>query len=210
MLFSWQGLAELSFFGNGKKSLDELSSFLSSPFSGWILTSLDLGTRSSESWYDSSSAHSDHRLWAGYLLLVYDSCFEKNRTKVINSKKRGWDKGPSLSIVLDRRARRGGWVGSTTLISSALQPYSTVREGGTTKSNSDELPISVPLSFLSKYDRINSLDGRICMNLFRKKGLGQVHPGPKSPFTIVGFDYFRNWCHGGDGDLHDYGNCSRI
>ena len=32
---------------------------------------------SSESWYDSSSAHSDHRLWASYLLLVYDSCFEK-------------------------------------------------------------------------------------------------------------------------------------
>ena len=50
-------------------------------FSGWILTSLDLGTRSSESWYDSSSAHSDHRLWASYLLLVYDSCFEKNRTE---------------------------------------------------------------------------------------------------------------------------------
>ena len=46
-------------------------------FSGWILTSLDLGTRSSESWYDGSSAHSDHRLWVGYLLLVYDSCFEK-------------------------------------------------------------------------------------------------------------------------------------
>ena len=32
---------------------------------------------SSESWYDGSSAHSDHRLWVGYLLLVYDSCFEK-------------------------------------------------------------------------------------------------------------------------------------
>ena len=46
-------------------------------FSGWILTSLDLGTRSSESCYDGSSAHSDHRLWVGYLLLVYDSCFEK-------------------------------------------------------------------------------------------------------------------------------------
>ncbi|MFR6444729.1 MAG: hypothetical protein ACLUO7_04125 [Streptococcus sp.] len=26
--------------------------------------------------------------------------------------------------------------------------YSTVREGGTTKSNSNELPISVPLSYL--------------------------------------------------------------
>ena len=36
-----------------------------------------LAQGSSESWYDSSSAHSDHRLWAGYLLLVYDSCFEK-------------------------------------------------------------------------------------------------------------------------------------
>ena len=46
-------------------------------FSGWILTSLDLGTRSSYSWYDSSSAHSDHRFWASYLLLVYDSRFEK-------------------------------------------------------------------------------------------------------------------------------------
>ena len=46
-------------------------------FSGWILTSLDLGKRSSESWHDGSSAHSDHRLWAGYLLFVYDSCFGK-------------------------------------------------------------------------------------------------------------------------------------
>jgi len=41
--------------------------------------------------------------------------------------KRGWDKSPSLFLSLDCRARRSGWVGSTTLISSTLQPYSTVR-----------------------------------------------------------------------------------
>ncbi len=33
---------------------------------------------------------------------------------------------------------------------SFLQPYSTVRGGGATKSRSNELPISVPLSLLSK------------------------------------------------------------
>ena len=46
------------------------------------------------------------------------------------------------------------------------------------------------------------------MNLFRKKGTWASTPGSKSPFTIVGFDYFRNRCHGGDRDLHDYGYCS--
>lgn len=25
----------------------------------------------------------------------------------------------------------------------------------------------------------------------------------------MGFDYFRNWCHGGDRDLHDYRDCNR-
>ena len=39
------------------------------------------------------------------------------------------------------------------------------------------------------------------MNLFRKKGTWASTPGLKSPFTFMGFDYFRNWCHGGDRDL---------
>lgn len=40
-----------------------------------------------------------------------------------------------------------------------------------------------------------------------KKGHRQVH-GSQSPFTIVGFDYFRNRCHGWGQNLHDCRNCS--
>ena len=43
-----------------------------------------------------------------------------------------------------------------------------------------------------------------------KKGTWASTPGSKSPFTFVGFDYFRNRCHGGDRDLHDYRDCSRV
>ena len=53
-------------------------------------------------------------------------------------------------LSLDSRARRSGWVGSTTLISSAFYSPTQLCGGGTTKSNSNEWPISVPLSFKCK------------------------------------------------------------
>ncbi len=49
----------------------------------------------------------------------------------------------SLSIVFSCRARRSGWVGSTTLISSAP----TLRSGYLTRNRILTVPISVPLSF---------------------------------------------------------------
>ena len=75
------GASGISFFGNGKKDLDELSSFLSSPFSGWILTSLDLGTRVQESWYDDSSAHSDHQSLGWLFIIGLILTLKKNRTE---------------------------------------------------------------------------------------------------------------------------------
>ncbi len=59
------------------------------------------------------------------------------------------DKSPSLQLFLDCRARRSGWVGFYYAdFISFCQPYS-FSGGGTTKSNSNEWPISVPLSFWS-------------------------------------------------------------
>ena len=48
-----------------------------------------------------------------------------------DKKKSRLGQSPSLSIVLDCRARRSGWVVSTTLLSSAFTPYSTVRRWDT-------------------------------------------------------------------------------
>ena len=62
--------------------------------------------------------------------------------------RRGWDKSPSLSIVF-------GFSSKTQCLSGLyyadfISFYSPTQlcGGGTTKSNSNELPISVPLSFL--------------------------------------------------------------
>ena len=62
-------------------------------------------------------------------------------------KLRGWDKSPSLSIVFGL-SNKTQWLSGlyyADIISfySPTQPYG----GGTTKSKSNELPISVPLSY---------------------------------------------------------------
>ncbi len=63
------------------------------------------------------------------------------KTRKKNIIRRGWDKSPSLPPFLI--VEQTQWLeGSTTLISSALQPYWPA-EG----TNSNELTISVPLSF---------------------------------------------------------------
>ena len=61
--------------------------------------------------------------------------------------KRGWDKSPSFSIVFGLSSKTQ-WL-SGLYYADFISFYSPTQlyGGGTTKSNSNELPISVPLSF---------------------------------------------------------------
>ena len=61
---------------------------------------------------------------------------------------RGWDKSPSLSIIFGLSSKTQ-WL-SGLYYADFISFYSPTQlcGGGTTKSNSNELPISVPLSFL--------------------------------------------------------------
>ena len=62
--------------------------------------------------------------------------------------KKGWDKSPSLSIIFGLSSKTQ-WL-SGLYYADFISFYSPTQlcGGGTTKSNSNELPISVPLSFL--------------------------------------------------------------
>mgnify|MGYP002614551594 CR=1 FL=1 len=66
-------------------------------------------------------------------------------------KTRGWDKSPSLSIVFGLSSKTQ-WL-SGLYYADFISFYSPTQlcGGGTTKSNSNELPISVPLSFYSVF-----------------------------------------------------------
>ena len=65
-----------------------------------------------------------------------------------NKEKRGWDKSPSLSIGFGLSSKTQ-WL-SGLYYADFISFYSPTQlcGGGTAKSNSNELPISVPLSFL--------------------------------------------------------------
>ena len=65
-------------------------------------------------------------------------------------RKRGWDKSPSLSIVYGLSSKTQ-WL-SGLYYADFISFYSPTQlcGGGTTKSNSNELPISVPLSFFAE------------------------------------------------------------
>ena len=65
--------------------------------------------------------------------------------------KRGWDNSPSLSIVF-RLSSKTQWL-SGLYYADFISFYSSTQlcGGGTTKSNSNELPISVPLSIRFKF-----------------------------------------------------------
>ena len=65
-----------------------------------------------------------------------------------NRTKRGWDKSPSLLIVFGLSSKTQ-WLSGLYYI-DFISFYSPTQlcGGETTKSNSNELPISVPLSFL--------------------------------------------------------------
>ena len=68
--------------------------------------------------------------------------------------KRGWDKSPSLSIIFGLSSKTQ-WL-SGLYYADFISFYSPTQlcGGGTTKSNSNELPISVPLSFFIGYFHI--------------------------------------------------------
>ena len=65
---------------------------------------------------------------------------------------RGWDKSPSLSIIFGLSSKTQ-WL-SGLYYADFISFYSPAQlcGGGTTKSNSNEWPISVPLSFLSLFE----------------------------------------------------------
>ena len=74
---------------------------------------------------------------------------EPKYTKRFIDYKRGWDKSPSLLIVFGLSSKTQ-WL-SGLYYADFISFYSPTQlcGGGTTKSNSNELPISVPLSILS-------------------------------------------------------------
>ena len=66
--------------------------------------------------------------------------------KAVKSTKRGWDTSPSLTIIFGLSSKTQ-WL-SGLYYTDFISFYSPTQlcGGGTTKSNSNELPISVPLS----------------------------------------------------------------
>ena len=69
--------------------------------------------------------------------------------RILYKSNRGWDKSPSLSIVFGLSSKTQ-WL-SGLYYADFICFYSPTQlcGGGTTKSNSNELPISVPLSFFN-------------------------------------------------------------
>ena len=62
------------------------------------------------------------------------------------TEKRGWDKSPSLSIVFGLSIKTQGLSGLYYADFISFYSPTQLCGGGTTKSNSNELPVSVPLS----------------------------------------------------------------
>ena len=80
-----------------------------------------------------------------FYFAIYILHFVKN---IFDKQKRGWEKSPSLSIVFGLSSKMQ-WL-SGLYYADFISFYSPTRlcGGGTTNSNSNELPISVPLSHL--------------------------------------------------------------
>ena len=64
----------------------------------------------------------------------------------MNKRVRGWDKSPSLSIDFGLLSKTQWLSGLYNADFISFYSPTQLCEGGTTKSNSNELPISVPLS----------------------------------------------------------------
>ena len=71
-----------------------------------------------------------------------------NQFFIFFNTKRGWDKSPSLSIIFGLSSKTQGLSGLYYADFISFYSPTQLCGGGTTKSNSNELPISVPLSFL--------------------------------------------------------------
>ena len=82
------------------------------------------------------------------LFLVYSLIFIEYYIRFLE---KGWDKSPNLSIVFGLSSKTQ-WL-SGLYYADFISFYSPTQlcGGGTTKSNSNELPISVPLSFSCKF-----------------------------------------------------------
>ena len=74
----------------------------------------------------------------------------KDSSTLSHLKRGGWDKSPSLSIVFGLSSKTQGLSGLYYADFISFYSPTQLCGGGTTKSNSNELPISVPLS-LSTY-----------------------------------------------------------
>ena len=85
------------------------------------------------------------------LILYYSELPVQQYGKKKRANKKGWDKSPSLSIFFALSSKTQ-WL-SGLYYADLISFYSPTQlcGGGTTKSNSNELPISVPLSFLWVY-----------------------------------------------------------
>ena len=101
------------------------------------------------------------------------------RSSLISKKPRGWDKSPSLSIVFGLSSKTQ-WL-SGLYYADFISFYSPTQlcGGGTTKSNSNELPISVPLSIFLYQKNVlkiqksiyNSLSSQSKSIIMKKDGL---------------------------------------
>ena len=79
------------------------------------------------------------------------SLLPKTGCSVVSLQEKGWDKSPSLSIVFGVSSKTQ-WL-SGLYYANFINFYSPTQlcGGGTTKSNSNELPISVPLSSINSF-----------------------------------------------------------
>ena len=102
--------------------------------------------------FDSYSFYSFYRVEDLNAIITDDSIPKEDQRQIWlvyenHLRSRGWDKSPSLSIVFGLSSKTQ-WL-SGLYYADFISFYSPTQlcGGGTTKSNSNELPISVPLSF---------------------------------------------------------------
>ena len=69
----------------------------------------------------------------------------------------GWDKSPSLSIIFGLSIKTQWLSGLYSADFISFYSPTQLCGGGTTKSNSNELPISVPLSFIFSVDLLATI-----------------------------------------------------
>ena len=116
------------------------------------------------------------------------SLLPKTGCSVVSLQEKGWDKSPSLSIVFGLSSKTQ-WL-SELYYADFINFYSPTQlcGGGTTKSNSNEWPISVPLSF---YFLLYLMLKKILRKMKGRKQ--QSHIGSQ-PFWRVLVDFWWDAC----------------